>query len=42
MTVARMLLAALCALAAGIAVENAKATAICTGVSGNPQHCEAH
>lgn len=31
MTVSRMLMAALCALAAGVAVENAKATASCAG-----------
>lgn len=41
MTVARMLLAAMCALAAGIAVENAKAKPVCTD-TGIPLHCQAH
>lgn len=36
MTVARVLIAALCALAAGIAVENAKAKTVCTEVSEAP------
>lgn len=38
MTVARMLLAAVCALMAGIAVENARATDTCSGVGCTTGH----
>lgn len=39
MTVARVMIAAFCALAAGVAVENAKATQICGSSSANTQSC---
>jgi hypothetical protein len=41
MTVARMLMAAFVALAAGVAVENAKATSDCDGRSPRPSSCAA-
>lgn len=39
MTVARMMIAAVCALAAGVAVENAKATASCTEGAASHHVC---
>lgn len=42
MTIARMLMAAFCALAAGVFVEHAKATSVCTGADAKPANCIQH
>lgn len=42
MTIVRMLMAAFCALAAGVFVEHAKATSVCTGGEARPAICLQH
>ena len=40
MTIARVMIAAFCALAAGVAAENAKASQACQSSGANAPHCQ--